>query len=127
MPSVDGAPLAPQDSVGDGGAMGEMGATGTAADIPPSYQSQLSAWLLKHQQYPRRARRRRIEGTVVLHFVMDRNGRVLDWHIQSSSGHKLLDDAVAELIKRADPLPAMPAEINKQRLELTVPIQFMLR
>lgn len=102
-------------------------ATGSVADTPPSYRKQLGAWLQKHKRYPRRARRLRQEGTVVLHFVMARDGTVLSWEIRRSSGHKLLDEAVAQLIRSANPLPALPANVHMQRLVLDVPIRFHLR
>lgn len=110
-----------------GGSGGVPGSTGTVADTPPSYRAKLRAWLVKHKRYPRRARRLRMEGTAVLYFVMDRNGRVLNWEIRASSGHELLDQAVVHLIKSANPMPALPPEVDMQRLALTVPIRFQLQ
>lgn len=108
-------------------AAGVPAGTGTVADTPPSYRSKLGAWLAKHKKYPRRARRLRMEGTAVLFFVMDRNGQVLQWEIHHSSGHKLLDEAVVKMIKRANPMPALPPDVKMQRLRLTVPINFELQ
>lgn len=105
----------------------QSGATGGLRDTPPDYRAILSAWLERHKDYPRRARRLGQEGTVVLHFVMDRSGRVLEWDVRSSSGHRLLDSAVEEMIQRANPLPAMPESMTVSRLELTVPVNFALR
>jgi protein TonB len=99
------------------------GRPGAAAD----YAAVLRAWLEKHKEYPRRAQRRRQEGMALLHFVMDRDGRVLDYRIQESSGHALLDREVERMIERAQPLPEMPAEMQQARLELVVPVQFLLR
>lgn len=101
-------------------------ATGSVSDTPADYRSELSAALQRHKNYPRRARRLDQEGTVVLHFVMDRNGHLLDWEIRQSSGHKLLDDAVRDMIRQANPLPALPDSVSMQRLALTVPISFKL-
>ena len=58
---------------------------------------------------------------------MDRNGHVLDWEIRQSSGHELLDEAVRDMIRKADPLPALPDSVAMQRLALTVPVRFQLR
>ena len=91
------------------------------------YMAVLQAWLEKHKEYPRGARLRRIEGTTLLYFVMDRDGRVLDFRIQKSSGHDLLDHEVEEMIQRAQPLPQMPDSMSQARLELVVPVQFLLR
>ena len=105
----------------------QEGSTGSVADTPANYRSELSAALQRHKNYPRRARRLRQEGTVLLYFVMDRSGRVLDWEIRESSGHKLLDEAVRDMIRKANPLPALPDSVSMQRLALTVPIRFQLR
>ena len=91
------------------------------------YMSVLQAWLEKHKEYPRSARLRRIEGTTLLYFVMDRNGTVIDYRIQKSSGFSLLDREVEEMIQRAQPLPRMPQDMHRERLELVVPVQFLLR
>lgn len=105
----------------------QPGGTGSLRDTPPDYRATLSAWLSRHKQYPRRARRLGQQGTAVLHFVIDRNGKVLEWDISSSSGHRLLDAAVETMIRRSDPLPAMPASMTVSKLELTVPVNFALR
>jgi protein TonB len=91
------------------------------------YMAILQAWLEKHKEYPRSARLRRMEGTTLLYFVMDREGRVLDFRIQKSSGYELLDHEVEEMIRRAQPLPQMPDNMTQARLELVVPVQFLLR
>lgn len=91
------------------------------------YMSVLQAWLEKHKEYPRGARLRRIEGTTLLYFIMDKGGKVIDFRIQKSSGFTLLDREVEEMIQRAQPLPQIPNEMNRNRLELVVPVQFMLR
>jgi protein TonB len=41
--------------------------------------------------YPYEARRRRLQGTVLLDFVVDGRGRVVSAEVASSSGHNLLD------------------------------------
>ena len=91
------------------------------------YMAVLQAWLEKHKEYPRGARLRRMEGTTLLYFVMDRDGKVLDFRIQKSSGYEILDHEVEEMIKRAQPLPQMPDNMTQARLELVVPVQFLLR
>jgi protein TonB len=58
---------------------------------------------------------------------MDREGQVLSFELTSSSGHDTLDGEVREMIKRAQPLPALPEEMNRDRIELEVPVRFALR
>ncbi len=91
------------------------------------YLASLQAWLEKHKKYPARARSRRQEGTALLYFVMDRGGNVKEARLKKSSGYRLLDREVMKMIKRAQPLPHMPADMTEARLELVVPVQFNLR
>lgn len=93
----------------------------------PDYLGLLRAWLEKHKEYPRPSRTRREEGTVLLRFVIERSGHVVSHRIERSSGYPALDRAVEEMLARAQPLPAMPAEMTRARLELVVPVQFALR
>lgn len=99
------------------------GMPGETAD----FMAQLQAWLEKHKEYPRRARMRRQEGTALLYFEMDRDGKVLRHRLQRSSGHDLLDREVLAMIERAQPLPKLPETMGEPRLELVVPVQFFLR
>ncbi len=91
-----------------------------------NYMALLRAWFERHKEYPRRAQMRGQEGTALLYFVMDRDGRVIEFRLQQSSGHDLLDREVAAMIERAQPLPKMPDEMRQTRLKLVVPVQFLL-
>ena len=91
------------------------------------YLASLQAWLERHKDYPRRARVRRDQGTALLRFVIDRSGRVLEYRIERSTGHALLDREVEAMIARADPLPPIPGTFGEDRLEISVPIAFVLR
>jgi protein TonB len=63
---------------------------------------------------------------VLLSFSLDRNGHVLAHHIARSSGYANLDNEVMDMIRRAEPLPAFPANMPQAQLDLTVPISFSL-
>ena len=105
------------DLTGDGG----------VPDAWAEYLGQLQTWLRQHKEYPRRARFRRQEGTIILHFVIDRDGRLRDYGIEGSSGYDLLDRAVIDMIERSRPLPPIPDHLGQSRLALTVPVRFVLR
>jgi periplasmic protein TonB len=99
----------------------------SAPRIDPSWQSRLLKHLQQFKNYPAGARERGEQGVVMLAFTMDRDGKVLSRRIVSSSGHPDLDAEVLALVERAQPLPAFPASMSEDRLELTVPIRFSLR
>lgn len=94
--------------------------------IQDQYFRALRDWLDRHKDYPRLAQRRGEEGTVVLAFTLNRYGMVLEHAIVRSSGHRMLDNTVEHLIRRAQPLPAIPPEMNVELLQVIVPIEFRL-
>lgn len=114
---------------GGGSTTGGADVTGSGGDpgVRAAYMARLQAWLARHKEYPRRARQRRQEGTALLYFAIDRNGRLLGHRLRRSSGHQLLDREVIAMIKRAEPLPRIPAGMNQSRLELVIPVRFVLR
>ena len=90
------------------------------------YGAILLAWLERHKDYPRVAQKRRQQGVVLLYIVLDRGGRVIEAHIQESSGYRLLDDAALAMLKRAQPLPPIPDDIQEERFRFVVPVQFFM-
>lgn len=105
---------------------GHDASNGGMAGAQRSYFAKLGAQLNRYKRYPLRARRRGIEGVVQLYFVVDKSGKVLDFKIAQTSGSDQLDRAVLKMLKQAQPLPPIPEAMGKQRLSLTIPIQFSL-
>ena len=101
-------------------------ALGGRAGNPKDYFSLLIAWLNRHKDYPPAVKKKKQQGTVVLAFSINRSGEVLTSRVQQSSGHLLLDQAALDMLARANPLPAMPDSMPRQRLRLAVPIEYLL-
>jgi TonB family protein len=91
-----------------------------------TWQGLLLARLEASKQYPQIAQSRRQQGVVMLHFIIDREGRVLSAEIRKSSGYPLLDQESLDMIQRAQPLPRPPAEIPGDPVDLVVPVEFSL-
>ena len=90
------------------------------------YGAVLLAWLERHKEYPHRARQRRQQGVVLLYFVVDRQGNVIEHRIRKSSGFEFLDKAATAMLERAQPLPPIPDTLRGDRLELLVPVEFFI-
>ncbi|SDC53388.1 energy transducer TonB family protein [Belnapia rosea] len=103
----------------------------TAAPVasapPPSYTAMLMRALERHRRYPDEARWRHAQGVALLRFRMKRDGTVVGYRIERSAGDPALDQAVQTMIQNASPLPAPPAEMSGDPVELTVPVRFSLR
>jgi protein TonB len=90
---------------------------------PPSYLGELYAHLAANKRYPRAAQLAHVQGTAILYFTMNHQGRVLNYRLDRSSGHADLDAEVLAMIQRAQPLPKPPAD-TPDPWELTIPVQF---
>lgn len=95
--------------------------------VPYSYHQQLLAHIERHKYYPAQARRKQIEGTVVVAFDMDVNGALRSYSLVRSAGHKILDEAALATIRNASPFPLPPAaSMSRATLAFQVPVQFRL-
>ena len=77
-----------------------------------SWETNLVRQLQRYKRYPSEALSRKEEGIVLLSFSIDRSGHVLAHRIARSSGHPDLDNEVMDMIMRAEPLPAFPANMS---------------
>ncbi|MEO8300607.1 MAG: energy transducer TonB [Rhizomicrobium sp.] len=98
----------------------------SSGEARDSYLGRVLAQLNRFKQYPRAARQAHIEGVVMLHFVMNADGKILSFEIAKSSGRPVLDAEALALIQRAQPLPALPADFATRTLDAIVPIEFFL-
>jgi len=128
LPPSAQEPSAPEEDVGreDPPSPEVLPDVAQTATVQDHYFRVLRDWLDRHKDYPRIAQRRGEEGTVVLAFTLNRHGMVLEHAILRSSGHSILDNTVEHLIRRAQPLPAIPPEMNVELLQVVVPIEFRL-
>jgi protein TonB len=90
------------------------------------YASRLRAWLEAHKTYPKRARMRREEGVVHVHFALDRDGRLLRGDVVHSSGYASLDAEAMAMLDRSNPFPGAPHSVRGERIEVSTPVEFFL-
>lgn len=95
----------------------EAGAVGQAKD------AYLWAAIRKFSQYLPDLRDKNEGGTVVLRFVIARDGRLLEASIAKSSGVMALDRGMMEALRAASPYPPLPPEIPGDQVVFTQPIQ----
>ena len=110
------APPAPTDGPLSSGFDGAAGIKPAPQPPPPpkreldkSFIDISTAQYAERANYPFEALRRHQQGHGTIQIVIDRTGKVLDWKLAGSTGHKLLDREirrVAGQVKQLDPLPA---------------------
>ena len=126
-PAESAEPSTNASNAGTAAASGSAATTATMSAGVTNYAAVLQAWLQDHMRYPRRAKLHNMQGTATLWLSIDAEGHVLDFCIQQSSGHNLLDLEVEELVRRADPMPPVPEAMQASSIEFVVPVQFVLR
>jgi protein TonB len=89
------------------------------------YQAQLLAHITRFRAYPDAARPLHLVGVTLVRFAMTRDGRVLKVWIERTSGQATLDAAAEDTIRRAQPLPPIPAGLPSV-LMLALPVDFSL-
>lgn len=76
--------------------------------------------------YPPLARRSRQQGTVLVRFRLDCDGRLLELALAASSGRPLLDRAALQAVEAVGRFPAFPVQLGRGELSFEVPIAFRL-
>ena len=95
--------------------MPSTGLKATADPAPSSakvtFRTELLRHIARYQRYPRAAERQHLQGTVHTVFSMKRDGKVLSVWVSTSSGQPTLDQEAIDTIRRAQPLPPIPAAL----------------
>jgi periplasmic protein TonB len=77
-------------------------------------------------RYPFVARRRGLQGDVILEVLIDRHGNVEDLRVWKSSGHPILDRAAMDSVKKWSFVPGMRGN-EPLEMWVRIPIQFELK
>jgi len=79
--------------------------------------------------YPKRAKRRRWQGEVLIQFTLNRAGLVSGLSIINSSGKRILDEAALEIfqVKMNNRFKPVPQEIPRDTWNIKVPVSYRLR
>jgi protein TonB len=96
---------------------------------PPEFPGGMDAlqkWLGSHLNYPAMAVRMGIEGTVVVEFTVDINGKLSDAKVVQSL-HKLCDNEAIRLVKSMPDWTPGDENSVKKTAKVTLPIRFILQ
>ncbi|MGA0596219.1 TonB family protein [Enterovirga sp. CN4-39] len=96
--------------------------SGSSAASRSSWQGALVSHLRRHLR-PQPGQ----TGSASVRFSVDRGGRVLSASLAGSAGSPALDAEAVAVFRRAQPLPAPPAEVPGSTFTFTIPIRFTVR
>jgi protein TonB len=90
-----------------------------------TYYGRIRQIIDSNKTYPLLARQRKIEGSPKVQFTILKNGIVEKISV-ISSGHRILDREARRIIMISSPFPEIPSSMNKNYIDLTIPINFKL-
>ena len=97
-----------------------------ASTLDPALLTLIHRAVAERKRYPRRARRRGLEGRTVIRFDLSPNGAVSGLEIREASGHGLLDRAAADAVRGIAPLAEAGRYLARTRT-LELGVEFRLR
>ena len=104
---------------GNGGAL--------AGCLDPEWMQAVTERVRQFFYYPTDALATRRTGVVMVRFVVRGNGQVDRLEIDKPSGDAELDKAAIDIMRKAQPLPPIPARMHLDRVDGRLPINFGLR
>ncbi len=91
------------------------------------WQKAMVLRIAKAKSYPASARKKGLEGEVMVKFTLDRYGAVLACEVHTSSGHVELDRAALEVFDGLGKLPTPPNHLSGDSFTLVVPLNYVIR
>lgn len=104
-------------------AMAGMSASASAQDMN-SWKRAVAQKVAKKQKYPRAALAREIEGKARVRLVVAADGSITTHEIVEATGENILDKEIPKLVKRLNPLPALPED--RAELSFVLPLSWSL-
>jgi len=130
-------PAVPGVSIGAGGTHISQGSSGSGTGIgdgtggsdystSQTYLEIVKLKIEKNKKYPENAKRRQMEGTVTLKFIITASGDIRNTEIEKSSRHAVLDDAALKALENAAPFPRPPVRFFSGDVPIQISIVFEL-
>ncbi|MFN4289759.1 MAG: TonB family protein [Permianibacter sp.] len=80
----------------------------------------------KNQFYPPKAFKEQLTGEGVVRATVDKSGNMLAVEVVESTGERLLDRAMIDMVTKSMPLPPLPPELPEDSYNIDVPVRFTL-
>jgi protein TonB len=125
-PAEIAAPLAPPAPAPPANQLALAAPSGRTGP-PPDYVSLLVSHIKRQHRLPRGTYHRTQYVVAMVEMTIDRRGKLMRYAIAKPTGVAMFDKEIPELMKRVDPMPALPPEIAGPQYSFTVPIEFIVR
>ena len=119
------APNVSADNKSDQAAAQQAGLSAKALQqAVESWQRSIVTAIAQNRSYPQLARERRIEGTTLIRFTLDRYGRLIAKSVEKPSSYEVLDKAALATLERTHEFPTPPKGITGEQFEFVIPVKF---
>ena len=83
-------------------------------------------WVTKHVKYPKYAKEIGIEGTVKVHFVIDKKGKISEAHVHEGV-HPVLDQEAVRVVLKSPKWKPAKKDGRPVKVSYTIPVVFNFR
>ncbi|NQD36455.1 TonB family protein [Permianibacter sp. IMCC34836] len=90
------------------------------------YKREAMKLFRKNQFYPPKAFKDKLTGEGVVRATVDKSGNMLAVEVVESTGERLLDRAMVDMVTKSMPLPALPPELPEDSYNIDIPVRFTL-
>ena len=104
-------------------AFGTLSVSASASDMN-TWKRAVAKKVASNQKYPRAALAREIEGRAKIRLVVAADGSITTHEIVEETGETVLDREIPKLVKRLNPLPALPED--RTELSFVLPLSWTL-
>lgn len=85
-------------------------------------------WVARHLKYPKYAKKAGLEGTVMVHFVIDKNGKISEAHVHEGEGvHPVLDAEAVRVVLKSPKWKPGKKDSQPVKVSYTMPVVFNFR
>ncbi len=88
------------------------------------YEKLISLWFNKFRVYPKEAKEKGIVGSGIIFVKIDRSGKIIASRLKNSTGSKILDDSLIEMVRNANPVIPVPQDYHRNRDSFSYEIKF---
>lgn len=94
------------------------------ANMKALFISGLYDMLNERKNYPKMAKRRKLEGISQVSFTLNKDGSIKKIFLQESCGHKILDKAALKVVQSIKFYKPIPDAVSMASLHLNIPIKY---
>lgn len=95
--------------------------------VKASYKASVKALIEARKYYPKQAKRLKQQGVVTVRFTILANGKITNIKVIGNAKYKRLNQGAIETLKKIGKFSPIPKELGMKRMELDVPIEYILR